>query len=336
MLWMLAAILICGASVFTACSSNDDNPFQPVVQVGIDKTNFPDDNFWNYLLEQDYGKDGVLTEAEIRNITVMDVSEKEIKSLKGIEYFTALRTLNCSDNELTELDISGNTALDTLDCSYNELTELDLSKNTALRSLDCGFNELTALDVSKNTALRSLDCDDNKLTSLDISKNTELTHLDCGFNELTSLDISKNTALTYLYCDDNKLTALDISKNTALTSLSCDDNKLTALDISKNTALTRLSCSGNSLTSLDLSKNMALKKLLCFKNQISGQNMDALIGSLRQNESEEFCAFYVMDGNEPNQNVCTKSQAAAAKAKGWLPQYWDEDEKAWLEYEGSE
>ena len=24
--WMLAAILICGASVFTACSSNDDNP----------------------------------------------------------------------------------------------------------------------------------------------------------------------------------------------------------------------------------------------------------------------------------------------------------------------
>ena len=134
MLWMLAAILICGASVFTACSSNDDTPVQPVVQVGIDKTNFPDDNFWNYLLEQDYGKDGVLTDEEIRNITVMDVSEKEIKSLKGIEYFTALRTLNCSDNELTELDISGNTALDTLDCSYNELTALDVSKNTALEN----------------------------------------------------------------------------------------------------------------------------------------------------------------------------------------------------------
>ena len=293
MLWMLAAILICGASVFTACSSNDDNPFQPVVQVGIDKTNFPDDNFWNYLLEQDYGKDGVLTEAEIRNITVMDVSEKEIKSLKGIEYFTALRTLNCSDNELTELDISGNTALDTLDCSYNELTALDVSKNTALTYLSCDDNKLTALDISKNTALTSLSCDDNKLTALDISKNTALTRLYCGFNELTSLDISKNTALTYLYCGFNEL------------------------------------------TSLDLSKNMALENLLCFKNQISGQNMDALIGSLRQNESEEFCAFYVMDGNEPNQNVCTKSQAAAAKAKGWLPLYWDEDEEDWLEYEGS-
>ena len=171
MLWMLAAILICGASVFTACSSNDDNPFQPVVQVGIDKTNFPDDNFWNYLLEQDYGKDGVLTEAEIRNITVMDVSEKEIKSLKGIEYFTALRTLNCSDNELTELDISGNTALDTLDCGFNELTALDISKNTELTYLRCIGNSLTSLDLSKNTALTYLQCYGDDLTALDISKN---------------------------------------------------------------------------------------------------------------------------------------------------------------------
>ena len=121
-----------------------------------------------------------------------------------------------------------------------------------------------------------------------------------------------------------------------VTILGFPANHVTSLDISANTALTYLQCSGNDLTSLDLSKNMALEKLLCFKNQISGQNMDALIGSLRQNESEEFCAFYVMDGNEPNQNVCTKSQAAAAKAKGWLPKYWDEDEKAWLEYEGSE
>ena len=32
--WMLAAILICGASVFTACTSNEDNP-APVPQPDI-------------------------------------------------------------------------------------------------------------------------------------------------------------------------------------------------------------------------------------------------------------------------------------------------------------
>jgi hypothetical protein len=31
--WMLAAILVCGASVFTSCSSNDDNPAQPNLNV---------------------------------------------------------------------------------------------------------------------------------------------------------------------------------------------------------------------------------------------------------------------------------------------------------------
>ena len=33
-LWMMAAILVCGASVFTACSSNDDNPAQPDLNLG--------------------------------------------------------------------------------------------------------------------------------------------------------------------------------------------------------------------------------------------------------------------------------------------------------------
>ena len=32
--WMMAAILICGASVFTSCTDNDDNPTQPDLNVG--------------------------------------------------------------------------------------------------------------------------------------------------------------------------------------------------------------------------------------------------------------------------------------------------------------
>ena len=219
--WVLAATLVCGASVLTACSSNEDNPVQPELKTNIDETKFPDDNFRNYLLEQDYGKDGVLTEAEIRNITVMDVSEKDIKSLKGIEYFTAL---------------------DSLDCSVNELTSLDVSKNTALTNLNCRSNKLTALDVSKNTALNVLTC--------------------CG-------------------------------------------------------------------------------------NQISGQNMDDLISGLPQHDTSDPNFFGVYDNSKGDEgNVCTKSQVAAAKAKGWMPKYlheyeYEEDGEIevgveWLEYEGSE
>ena len=211
-------------------------------EVTINEENFPDEKFRNWLLQQEYGSDGELTAEEIAAVTEIDVSEKEIQSLKGIEHFTALTKLVCS---------------------YNQLTDLDVSKNTALKWLQFDRNQLTTLDVSKNTALTWLDCLENKMTALDVSQNTALDHLICCANQLTTLDVSKNTALTYMRCMANKLTALDVSHNTSLNWLDCDYNQLTTLDISQNTALSWLNCRGNKLTTLDVSQNASLTDLLC-------------------------------------------------------------------------
>ncbi|MBQ8452768.1 MAG: leucine-rich repeat domain-containing protein [Prevotella sp.] len=237
--------------------------------VAINETNFPDANFRNYLLAQDYGQDGILTEEEIRNITSIEVSYKQISSLQGIEFFTALTDLSCLGNQLTSLDVSHNTALTNLSCSYNQLTSLDVSHNTALTELSCSSNRLTSLDVSQNTALTELSCSSNQLTSLDVSHNMALAYLDCGSNQLTSLDVSQHTALAYLDCGSNQLTSLDVSQNTALTRLDCSNNQLPSLDVSKNTALTMLFCYSNQLTSLDVSHNTALTWLECHNNQLT-------------------------------------------------------------------
>ena len=233
--------------------------------VAIDDTNFPDANFRTIVEHYDTYKDSSLSDTEIAAVEEIDCYDKGISNLKGIEYFTALRSLSCGRNQLTALDVSKNTALTYLHCSYNQLTSLDVSKNTALTKLYCYNNQLTSLDVSKNTALTYLDCWGNSLTKLDVSKNTALTYLDCGYNQLTALDVSKNTALTYLSCSYNQLTTLDVSKNTALTDLLCHNNQLTTLDVSKNTALTRLRCHNNQLTSLDVS-NTDMKYLYCSVN----------------------------------------------------------------------
>ena len=254
-----------GSGVSATCTVTVHGP--PVAE--INATNFPDANFRNYLLSQSYGEDGELTEDEIKSIISIKVVEKEIASLKGIEFFTALRTLYCENNQLTSLDVSKNTALNDLQCQNNQLTSLDVSKNTALISLDCYNNQLTTLDVTKNTALTSLSCYTNRLTSLDVSKNTALTKLHCHNNQLTSLDVSKNTALKTLYCHNNQLTSLDVSKNTALTTLYCYNNQLTSLDVSKNTALISLDCYNNQLTTHDVTKNTALTSLSCYTNQLT-------------------------------------------------------------------
>ena len=212
--------------------------------VAIDNTNFPDANFRTVVRKFDTNQDSSLSDTEIAAVKKIKCSNKGITNLKGIEYFTSLNILLCTDNQLTALDVSENTALTELDCCFNKLTALDVSKNTALTGLYCNTNRLTSLDVSKNTALLYLTCVVNQLTSLDVSKNTALTELNCSINELTSLDVSKNTALTKLYCYNNQLTTLDVSKNTALTYLDCRNNQLTSLDIS-NTDMSGLDCDGN-------------------------------------------------------------------------------------------
>lgn len=99
---------------------------QAKADVIINQTNFPDENFRNYLKSKlcnddgvVYGKDGVLTDAEIAVIKQMYVTNKQISSLKGIEFFTELTELYCDNNLLSSLDVSNNTALTSLGCSNN-------------------------------------------------------------------------------------------------------------------------------------------------------------------------------------------------------------------------
>ena len=193
--------------------------------IAINADNFPDNNFRDYLRSRTYGADGQLTKTEIGNIGRLDVSSKEISSLKGIEYFTELTSLSCSGNKLTNLDISNNTKLTELRCFNNQLTDLDVSNNTNLTSLSCESNQLTDLDVSNNANLISLSCENNQLTDLDVRNNTNLTSLFCQSNQLTDLDVSNNTNLITLFCQSNRLTSLDVSNITNLIDLSCDNNQ---------------------------------------------------------------------------------------------------------------
>lgn len=126
--------------------------------VEISEKNFPDPNFRNWILSQPFGKDGVLSDKEIADITEMNVSNKNIHDLKGIEYFTALESLNLDKNQVKYIDVSKNKELVYLRVERNQLTSLDVSKNEAMRFLMCGGNSLTELNTSGCTALERIRC----------------------------------------------------------------------------------------------------------------------------------------------------------------------------------
>ena len=126
--------------------------------VEINEKNFPDPNFRNWILSQQFGKDGVLSDKEIADIREMNVSNKNIHDLKGIEYFTALESLNLDKNQVKYIDVSKNKELVYLRVEWNQLTSLDVSKNEAMRFLMCGGNSLTELNTSGCTALERIRC----------------------------------------------------------------------------------------------------------------------------------------------------------------------------------
>ena len=320
----------------------------------VNEANFPDENFRNCLLSDGYGQDGVLTDTEIAFVEYLDVREKNIKSLKGIEHFTALGTLLCNDNQLTELDVSKNTELAMLWCYNNQLTALDVSKNTALIALSCDNNQLTALDVSACSRLAMLNCYVNRLTSLRLPDSKSLEYLDCGTNQLRGLDVSsykklhtfycRDNQLNYLevwgcsalevfYCFGNQLTTLDMSGCTALTEFGCSDNRLYTLYLPPCPNLMWLNCGSNQLSRLDVVLCPALTRLYCYDNKFSGIYMDQFIKNLPEREDGEAYVFLYVENYEdagltaPDGNVCTAAHVAAAKAKGWVPcayngEYW--------------
>ena len=222
----LVSALLTLAMVFTFLPFSAFAATDSYGPVYITDANVPDKTFREYLLKQfDKDGNGVLTPAERYAVTEIDVENKYISNLSGLQFFPNLKVLNCSHNRLTKLDVSKNTVLQELVCWENQLTSLDVSQNPALQKLNCGHNRLTSLDVSKNTELTYLKCSYNRLTELDVSKNTELTYLDCGYNRLTELDVSQNTKLTALYFVSNKITSLQADNCTNLTVIFTGSNK---------------------------------------------------------------------------------------------------------------
>ncbi|MCM1084116.1 MAG: hypothetical protein NC428_11620, partial [Clostridium sp.] len=74
-------------------------------EVAIDETNFPDSTFREYVKQFDKDKNGSFSSDELVKVKFLYVDGETIASLKGVEYFTALTSLYCSNNQLTNMDV---------------------------------------------------------------------------------------------------------------------------------------------------------------------------------------------------------------------------------------
>lgn len=91
--------------------------------VEINEQTFPDANFRNIVSSKTIDKDrsGTLSDDEIASVTSLNVVNRSITDLAGIQYFTALTELKCYSNKLTALNLSNNKALTYVSCYSNQI-----------------------------------------------------------------------------------------------------------------------------------------------------------------------------------------------------------------------
>ncbi len=268
-----------------------------------------DDNFEQALIDLglDSGAlDGRVLTSNIEHLLSLNVSDKNIEDLRGIKDFSSLEALDCSGNNLNELDvsdmvnlkffncnsnhfltnnvaalngvlnISGTDSLIKLFCASNNLSSLDMTLSPDLETLDCADNNLNTLTISNNTQLKVLNCSNNNLTGLDISNNIILEEVNCNSNEISNLTgyNADNTTLQIVSCNNNALKTLIVTRLLALTTLNCRSNMLSELIVNSNTALEILDFSNNSIGDIVLTSNPSLISLLASQNQLTELNLN--------------------------------------------------------------
>ena len=290
-----------------------NSTFDICVSIGTSlKTYVPDDNFEQALIDLGYDdllNDYVLTE-NIDTVESLNVFNKDIDDLTGIEGFTALTSLEVSLNNLTSLDLSQNIALTYLDSEFNPLTTVDISQNVLLDYVRLNRTSFTTLDVTNNTALETLILTENELTNLDISQNLILEVLSVqNSHQLATIQFPVGGVLHRLNMSyTQQLTNLDFSQIPTLRSLFADASGLTSIDLSANPALIVLFVSENLLTSIDVSENLALLSFYA-------KDMSSLVELNLQNGNNSNFTIFDITGNA--NLACVQVDNVAYSTTNW-------------------
>ena len=205
----------------------------------------------------------------------INVANKGVHSMKGIEYFTNINYFDCSYNEIDSFE-SLPPLLRNINCSYNHLTKLP-ALPSGLTTLNCNYNNLRSLPTLPNSLLYFY-CENNNLDSLP-ALSTSMLWLFCTSNNLTTLP-ALPPSIHEIHCSYNHLTGLPTLPIT-IASIEVAHNLLASLPVLTHN-IERIDVTSNNLTVLP-SLPDTLGVLYC------GENLLTSLPSLPYNLWELLC-----------------------------------------------
>lgn len=235
-----------------------------------DIVKIPDENLKTILLEYDADGDGELCRSEMRLISYLDLRNREIRSLEGLEWATQIEWLDASENMLTDVAVLGScTRLYELNISNNQISDISaLAACKDLKYLYANNNSLSEIPDFKE--LRSLtlykysEAGNAALCMFAGNKNLNAEAFTGKFlDELTDEWIELNAY------DDTPVEFRDKNLTAALFEQGCDLDGDGVIVVSELACVTSLDLSGKGIVKLNgLEHARSLETLNISDNQI--------------------------------------------------------------------
>ena len=226
---------------------------------------------------------GPFAPAELAWIVALDLDNRGITSLAGIQNFANLTTLYAPSNSLESVDVSMLQNLEALNLSNNDLESLDLTSNPALRKLNITTNRrLADLDLSNNPKLVNINAGQLGISVLDLSANpnievvtangngnltnviwpatrsrllsVSITGSELNPSALASFTLTDAPDLNFVWIFGNNISALDLSNNPSLLNIRAHNNNLSCtgnINLTGNSSLVSFDLANNQFASFD-------------------------------------------------------------------------------------
>ena len=178
---------------------------------------FADSNLERAVRQKLKKPEGPLTADDLASLTRLDVEEQSIKSLAGLEYATALDTLNLWGNEIEDVSpLSDLTNLTFLKLGDNQVADVSpLSSLTNLKWLSLWGNEVADVSpLSSLTKLNTLNLWGNEVADVSpLDGLTNLRWLNLGNNQVADVSpLDGLTNLDWLGLVDNPISQNEVNK----------------------------------------------------------------------------------------------------------------------------
>lgn len=279
------------------------NPTNPATADNSYIVEFQDANFKKALNEALATLQGIsrtpsqnITAGEMRSITNLDFSDKNISDIEGIQFLANAKILNLKNNQLSTIkqlefltnlerlfldnnqivDISSLKTLiklNHLEIGRNKITELSVLKNlTQLSYLNITLNQVTDISSLKNLPLTKFFAYGNNISNIEaIATLSNISQVDMGRNKVVDFsplyNLNKLTDLNLNNLASDSATALQASLSnivmiSSLKSLNISDNKLTDVSAFKNTTnLRTLNIARNQITKVGVFKESSITRI---------------------------------------------------------------------------